>query len=265
MRREAVRAWLRRAVSDPRRADIGLCAASGTYYLFLSLGPLTALALSILPYTPVTETQLTEEALALAPAAFRQIIRAVAADVYAGSGLTLGLSLLLELWSGARFLASVVRGIAAVSGGSVGYLRRRLLGAGFTAVLLLFLLGDLSAQLFGRRLLALVRLRRPGGGTFLRAVLRLRMLLLPVGLTGLNALLFHSVSGRRGAGLPGALFSAGVWIVFARGYSWAMERFGLFGVYGSIAAVTVSLCWIYGSLYILFLGAWLNGLSGTGS
>ena len=47
-------------------------------------------------------------------------------------------------------------------------------------------------------------------------------------------------------------------MLFSRAYSWAMERFGLFGVYGSIAAAAASLYWIYVSLYILFAGAWVS-------
>lgn len=237
--------------SDPRRAELGLYAANGTYYLFLSLGPLTALLLSVLPYTPVTEQRMLDGVLSLAPAPLKRLVWAVVRDVYAGSGAVLGLSAALELWSGSRFLASVVRSIGVIGGApSGGYFRRRAMGAVYTAALLLFILFNLMLLLFGERLAALLSLDA--------SVLRLRPLVVLAGLAAGNALLF--ARGGRGAmaHLPGALLSAAGWLAYTRAYSWALERFRLFGVYGSIAVVSASVVWMYGSLYILFFGAWLD-------
>lgn len=257
-KKEDISRLFQRGRSDPRRADLGLYAANGSYYLFLSMGPLTALLLSILPYTPVTEQQLLDGVLAQAPAALRQLVYAVVRDIYAGSRAALSLSAVLELWSGARFLASVVRGVGAIGGAAPGgYFRRRAMGAVYTAALVAFILGNLTLLLFGERLLALTG---SGGAGLWGLVLRLRALIFLAGLTAGNALLFCRASGggRVRDRLPGALVAAAGWLLFSRIYSWALERFGLFGVYGSIAAVSVSLCWMYGSLYILFLGAWLG-------
>lgn len=262
MKKTDIAAFLRRAAADTRRRDLGLYAANGTYYLFLSLGPLTALLLAALPYTPLTEEQLMSGVLEVAPAAFRRLMQGVVRDVYAGSKAALGLSLLLELWSSARFLASVMRGVTALSGGTAaGYLRRRLLGAAYTAALVLFILGNMMLLVFGQRLLLAAERVCPGLMGLWEVVLRLRPLIFLMGLTAANALLFRFASGKRRGFrrvLPGAVLSAGGWLFFSRAYSWAMERFGLFGVYGSIAAAAVSLYWIYSSLYILFLGAWVT-------
>ncbi|MCC8358205.1 MAG: YihY/virulence factor BrkB family protein, partial [Oscillospiraceae bacterium] len=58
--------------------------------------------------------------------------------------------------------------------------------------------------------------------------------------------------------LPGAMGGAVVWLLFSQLYSWAVERFQLFSVYGSMAFVIVSLFWMYCSLYILFFAGWVN-------
>lgn len=247
--------FLRRAAADARFADIGLYAANGAYYLFLSLGPLTALLLALLPYTPLTEQQLLDGVLAYAPAATGLLVSAIVRDVYAASPAALSMSLGVELWSGARFLACVVRGIGAIGdGGRRGYLRTRLAGAALTAALALFILGNLMLLLFGRRL--------ESAFPALGQLMRLRALVFLAGLTGLNLLLYRCASGAGGLRrrAVGAAFAAVMWLAFSRLYSWALERFGVFGVYGSIAGVAVSLYWMYGSLYILFLGAWLGTL-----
>lgn len=264
MKTEGIAAFFRRAAADPRRSELSLHAAAGTYYLFLSLGPLTALLLAILPYTPLSEEQVLESVLAAAPTAFRRLMQGVVRDVYAGSKAVLGLSLVLELWSGAKFLAAVSRGVAAVTGGvRAGYLRRRAMGAAYTVVLLVFLLGDLMLLLFGQRLLLAAAQVCPELLGLWNAVVLLRPAIFFLGLTAANALLFRYTPRERGSlhrVLPGAAFSAAGWMLFSRSYSWAMEHFGLFGVYGSIAAAAASLYWIYISLYILFLGAWFSGL-----
>lgn len=263
MKKEDASALLRRGWADPRRGELSLFAANGAYYLFLSLGPLTALVLSALPYTPVTEQRLLTELQDLVPPALRQLVLGIVRDVYAGSAAALPLSMALELWSGARFLAGVTRGLGDLAGiPPGGYFRRRALGAVYTAALVLFVLGNMMLLRFGERLLLAVCRRYPGGGVFWALVLRLRPLLLLAGLTAGNVLLFRCGlrDTRLRASVPGAVFSAAAGLLFSRLYSWALERFGLFGVYGSIAAAAASLCWMYGSLYLLFLGAWINTL-----
>jgi uncharacterized BrkB/YihY/UPF0761 family membrane protein len=77
-------------------------------------------------------------------------------------------------------------------------------------------------------------------------------------------LLFSAVCRGQGRGflshVPGAAAAAAGSLVFSRGYSWAVGRFGLFGLYGSLAILSVSLFWMYGTVYILFFGAWLNAV-----
>lgn len=246
---------------DPVRADIGLYAASGALYFFLSLGPLLALLLSVLPWTPLKETQVLGRLLLGAPEPLTRLIDAVVGDIYAGAKATMGVSAVLELWSGARFLAGVVRGVGAVGGARPeGYIRRRIMGALYTAVLMLFLIANLTLLLFGEKLLAAAYERCPAGEWLWWILVRLRAVVLLGGLTAGNALLFCRASGgfRPREAFSGALFSAAGWMVYTRVFSWALERFGLFGVYGSIAAVSASIVWMNGSLYILFLGVWLS-------
>lgn len=215
--------------------------------------------LALLPYTPLTEEQLLG-LLSGAPAAFRRLVQGVVLDVYAGSKAALSLSLAAELWSGGRFLAAVSRGVAALAGHAApGGLKRRGLGALYTLTLIALFLGDLMLLVGGERLLLAAAAVMPGLLGLWELTLRLRPALFFAGLTAGNALLFRHAAGRRSlrAVLPGAALSAGSWMLFSRVYSGAAERFVSFGVYGSIAMAAVSLYWIYVSLYILFLGAWL--------
>lgn len=250
---------LRAMIRDPARADISLYATSGAYYLFLSLGPLIVLLLSILPHTPLGETEVMEFLLGYTPEAFRQMVYMILSQVYIGSPSAFGLSLAAELWSAGKFVSSLIRGIGELYDARrvTGFLRRRLVGALYTLGLILFLLANLILRLFGQTLLGLF----PALGRPLEMIPDLRWPLFLLGLTLLNTLLFCLVPRPRQKflrQLPGALLSAAGWLAFSALYSALVERFRFFSVYGSLTIIILSLFWMYCSLYILFLGAWLN-------
>ena len=257
MNGKSVMQKLRWASEEYSRANLWLYATSGAYYLFFSLGPLAVLLLGLLPYLPFTEQELLDVLLGYAPGPFQELIHSLVSGIYRGSATALGVGIVIELWSAGKFLSLVLRGVGQIYDGQAygGYLRRRLMGALYTAILIVLVLGNLVLLFAGERLLT-------GAGP-LGALLRARGLLFFAVVTVLNALLFRYVPRKElrfRAQLPGAAFSAATWLAFSRVYSWAVERFGFYSIYGGLAIVIISLFWMYCSLYLLFLGAWLNTL-----
>lgn len=256
---------LRVTLRDPVLTDISLFATSGAYYLFLSLGPLLVLMLSIVPYTPLTEDQVLNMLLEFAPDAFRQLIDTIVSQVYTGSFTALGLSLLVELWSAGKFFSSLMRGIGEIYDGSrfTGFFRRRIYGALFTLILILLILISILLTVFGESALRLVETYVPPLAHPIRLILRLHWPVFLVGMTLVYALMFRFIpknSIRFPAHLPGAFLAALGWLGFSQLFTLLAERFQFFSVYGSLAIIILSMFWMYCSLYILFLGAWLNTL-----
>lgn len=249
-----------------RQNDLWLYASSGTYYLFFSLGPLAVLVLGLLPYMPFTEQELSDALLRYMPGPFQELVHTLVSGAYAGSAAALGVGAVTELWSAGNFLSLLMRGVGQIYDGESrgGYLHRRLVGALYTAVLLALILGNTALLLGGERLLYAMAADRWAG---LWTLLRLRGLLFLAAVTVVVALLYRYVPRRELSfrrQLPGAAFAAVSWLAFSRLYSWAVERFRFFSVYGGLAIVILSLFWVYCSLYLLFLGAWLNALRENG-
>lgn len=242
------------------QANLGLYATSGAYYLFFSLGPLVVLVLGLFPYLPFSQQQLQDALLGLlgyAPTSVQRLIEDLVDGVYAGSAAALGIGLVTELWSASKFLSQVMRGVGQIYDGKVygNFLLRRLLGALFTAALLALILGNVALLFIGEKLIPIAQLWS--------VVLRLRGLLFFVMVTIINALLFSTVPHKKlrfVRQLPGAAFSAAAWLAFSRIYSWAVDRFGFYSIYGGLAIVIISLFWMYCSLFLLFLGAWFNAV-----
>ncbi|MCD7845715.1 MAG: YihY/virulence factor BrkB family protein [Oscillospiraceae bacterium] len=243
---------------------LGLYATSGAYYLFLSLWPLAMLFLSLLPYTSISQQQLLNLLLGYAPEPFQRFMALIAADIYDSSAAALGFGLAAELWSGGKFLSALISGIGHIYDGDGqrgSGLRRRLLGAVYTGLLVLLTVGELGLLFFGRRLLGAASLRHPRLSRLFRLLTWLRCPVFLAGVSAMALLLFRRLPRRKlplRRLLPGAVGGAAVWLLFSQLYSWAVERFQLFSVYGSMAFIIVSLFWLYCSLYILFFAGWVN-------
>ena len=263
MKGKAILEKLRWASDEFGGANLWLYAASGAYYLFFSLGPLAVIILALMPYLPVIPA---EELLVMVaeytPPQFEQMVEQLVNELYAGSALAFGVGLVVEVWSAGQFFGLVMGGLGHIYDGGHrgGYLRRRLLGALYTLILVALVLGNMALLFVEKRLQPQ---RGPDGSAFWAIVLRGRSTVFMIALTVIIALLFRYVPKRELhfiRQLPGAAFSALTWLAFSRVYSWAVARFSLFSVYGSLAIVIISLFWMFCSLYILFLGAWLNTL-----
>lgn len=247
-------------VAEYGQANIGLYATSGAYYLFFSLGPLVVLLLGLLPYLPFSQQDLQDALLGLlgyAPQPMRELVESLVDGVYAGSTAALGIGVVVELWSAGKFLSQVMRGIGQIYDNRVtgSFLFRRLLGALYTAALLALILGNVTLLFAGEKLIPIARLWS--------VVMHLRGVTFFVTVTVVNALLFSTVPRKRlrfARQLPGAAFSAAAWLLFSQVYSWAVDRFGFYSVYGTLAIVIISLFWMYCSLFLLFLGAWFNAV-----
>lgn len=264
MDREKLAEKLRWAAEEYSKADLWLYATSGAYYLFFALGPLVVVVLGLLPYLPFTEQELANALLQYTPLPFRELISTLVSSVYAGSAAALSVGLVAELWSAGRFVSMVLRGVGQIYDGRAhgSYLRQRLLGALCTAALIVLVLGNLVLLFFGEKLLTAVGYVPSRAGLW-AILLRLRVLLFFAVVTVINALMFRYVPKKEltfRRQLPGAAFSAATWLAFSQVYSWAVERFRFYSIYGGLAIVIISLFWMYCSLFLLFLGAWFNAL-----
>lgn len=245
------------------RAHISIFAASSAFYLFLSLVPLAMLFLCLLPFTSLTQGMILQPLLNYAPSQFQQLINTIVSQVYAGSLSALSLSVIAELWSASRFFVCLAQGVGEIYEGyqDQSFFRMRLHGIFYTGLLILFVVLDFLIVVFGEYLIHLIGSYFPYYVGFWKALLRLRGLIFIAYLTCYNAMLFGSLPRKNlrfREQLPGAAFSAIVWFIFSKLYSMLIDIFHIFGIYGNLTMIIISLVWIYYSMYILYLGAYLN-------
>lgn len=253
---------LRRIRETMGLRQISNIAAATAFWFFLSLVPMVMLAVSILPYTPLTREQLLSLVQTAVPDSVSDLIGVIVNDVYRGGAGILSISVLATVWSAARGFASLIRGLEEIyrQESRSGYLIRRFRGVLYTVFMLVFMLLSILLGGFGRQLMLLVERYLPSSQWLFSELLHFRFLLVIAGLTVFFTGIFCWGTGERlpiREALPGAAFAALGWSALTWVFS-AWVSTGGYGTYGSLATVIVVMLWLYYSMYVLLLGACLN-------
>ena len=248
---------------DLARTEPGLYAASGAYFLFLSLIPLSALACSVLPLTSLTREMVLEHLSAVLPEALEELLREILDQVYGNGAAAVSLSALLTLWSASKAFLGLIQGLDRIFGGEKagGYLRLRAVSGLYTLALLLVVLLSLFLALFRRRLIRLLASLWPPGGGLLLSLLRMRYFLAMLFLALFFALLYTFLPSRRlpfRRQLPGAMLAALLWMLLTWLFGSSVKGLGGVTLYGSLATAVLALFWVYLCMYLILLGAFVN-------
>ncbi len=256
-------ARLRGFFRDLAGMEPGLYAASGAYFLFLSLIPLTALACSLLPLTPFTREAVLDQLSAVLPEAMEELLREILEQVYGSGAAAVSLSALLTLWSASKAFLGLIQGLDRIFGGETpgGFLRHRAVSGFCTLALLLAVILSLLIALFRRRLIRFLASVWPPGSGALLSLLRIRFFLAMVALALFFALLYTFLPSRRQRflrQLPGAMLAALLWMLLTWLFGSSVKGLGGVTLYGSLASAVLALFWVYLCMYLILLGAFFN-------
>ena len=257
------RAWTKRLFRELAETELGLYAASGAYFLFLSLIPLTALVCSVLPMTPLTREMVLEYLSTVLPDALEELLREILDQVYGNGAAVFSLSALLTLWSASKAFLGLIQGLDRICGGGKtgGFLRLRAVSGLYTLALLLTVILSLLFALFRRRLIRLLAAVWPPGSGVLLSLLRMRYFLAMMLLALFFALLYTFLPSRRMRflrQLPGAMLAALLWMLITWLFGSYVTGLGGVTLYGSLASAVLALFWVYLCMVLILLGAFVN-------
>ncbi len=241
------------------RLNIPVYAAHAGYFMILALFPMLVLLMSLLRYTGIAVSTLTDLLQGIIPQALMPAAKRLILNTYQStSGMVISLSALVALWSASRGIYGLQTGLNAVYHVTEdrGFFYTRTVSALYTVLFLAVLLLTLVLSVFGSSLAHLL------AGSFLAQVLNLRFFLLLILQTALFTAMYMVFPNRHNRfwdALPGALFSSLGWLIFSDLYSIYVEHFtGYANIYGSVYAVALSMLWLYCCISILLYGGALN-------
>ena len=238
--------------------NISAHAAASAFYMFLSLVPFVALITTILPLTGLQQDKLFEIISRYIPSAMQALINSTLTDIYSASDAVLPISVITTIWLSSRAFSSLIRGVEDIADSPrySSYLKRSLLACIYTIGLISVMVILLFLLVFGHRLSTLPLL-----SPFVRLIIELRFLVAAIILSLVFIAVYYWVPGMRlkiTELLPGAATASGAWLLFTWMFSLYIVYSGGFSTYGNLAAIIITLLWMYWCMYIILLGAYLN-------
>lgn len=243
--------------------NITAYASSCAFFIFLSLIPMIMLLLAILPYTPVDPELLTKWVLEEFPAGTGSFIVSILEEVSNRSIGLISVSAVMTLWSAGKGINSLIAGFNAIDRtfDKRNGLWVRVIACLYTLVFLAGVLLMLIVVVCGKFI------REVSTGAFPRlagafeVMLHFRTLI-SIGVLSILFMLCYSLlpykKHKFREQFPGAVLAATVWTGYSYLFSFYINRFGAFSMYGSLTAIIILMVWLYMCMYFLFLGDNLN-------
>lgn len=246
-----------------KKKNISSFAASTAFFFFLSVVPMLIMICTIIPYTPLTEEDLVEAVTDLTPDQADPLVESLISEVYDKSAGILSVAIVATVWSAAKGVMALMRGLNAINGVEEerNYFLVRVIASFYTVVMLVVVILSLFVMVFGDQLVTLALHRLPQLQTLVSFAMNFRFLLVWAVLSVLFAAVYAYVPDRKRhfkEQIPGAVFSAVVWSIFSWGFSIYLNYNNSYGIYGSLSIIIIVLLWMYFCMYIILVGAYLN-------
>ncbi len=243
--------------------NISTYASSIAFFFFLSVVPMLIVVCTIIPFTPLTEENLVELVTDILPDQVDPLAESLISEVYDKSGGILSVALIATIWSAAKGVMALMRGLNAVNDVEEkrNYIVVRIIASFYTLVMLVVVILSLVVMVFGDQVVALTLHRIPQLQKVVSFAMNFRFLLVWAVLAVLFAAVYAYVPDKKLAfreQIPGAVFSAVVWSVFSWAFSYYVTYGNSYGIYGSLSIIIIVLLWMYFCMYIIMIGAYMN-------
>lgn len=247
----------------------GAYAAQAAYFFVLSLIPIFLLLLTMVQFTPVTETDVMKAALRLFPDTVVPLITNIVTQLYHPGGI-IPLTILVALWSAGKGVLSMTSGLNCIYSNieTRNYLYLRLRASLYTVIFLVAIMLSLIISVFGNSISAIVYQHVPFLSKVVDFIIRIRTFVSLIVLTVFWDLVYKFLPNRGEHGkttlkrqLPGAVFTACGWLLISFFFSVYLDVFtGFSSMYGSFTTIILIMLWLYGCMYIILLGGEVNAL-----
>ena len=149
--------------SQMKKQNISAYASSTAFFLFLSVIPMLMVVCAVIPYTPVTEQNLVTALTDVTPDIADAMVESLVVDVYESSVGILPVALIAMVWSAAKGVMALMRGLNAVNGVDEkrNYFVIRFIASFYTLIMLVVLILSLFFIVFGNQLVDIALHRIP--------------------------------------------------------------------------------------------------------
>ncbi len=248
------------------RDEITVYAAQASFFIVIAFFPFIMLLLTLIQFIPaINKSDLLAILVRIMPDMLDSLVIGIVDDLYIKSpGTILSITALVALWSAARGVMGIERGLNRIYGTfeKRNYIVRRLICSFYTLIFMVVCVVSLVLLVFGTSIQNLFVRIFPLLGSVARHVISFRSLLAKImcfdSCVGLYTVLPKKKQKPRNQ-IPGAAFSTVCWLLFSYAFSLYFTNFSNFSyMYGSLTAIVLLMLWLYFCICILFIGAEIN-------
>lgn len=243
---------------------MGAYAASCAYFLILSFVPFFMIVAAVSQRTNVDVGAFTDAVLAVVPSGLKDYVTTIIQEVNGKAYVYMPLSLLILVWSAAKFVHALSNGLNVISKvkETRGWFFLRFRSMLYVVLFLLLVIGALLAAFYGRRLQTGLGASHPFLIELMEFGRTYGVLFAYLGLIFVFLLIYKLLPNCHysfRSQLPGALIVSTVWMFFSYLISLYYEHNDNFNaIYGSLTGIILSMIWMYFCCYFLLVGAELN-------
>ncbi len=243
--------------------NLNAYASSCAFFVFLSLVPTFILFITIIPYTPIKASMITDLVSNELPAGMANFINSIISEIYAKSYGTISLAAITTLWSAGKGINALITGFNAIDryADRRNWIILRAVSCLYTLLFLVSIIAVLLFMVYGNIASDLILTHYPNLKHLFGILIKFRTIITITFITVILMLCYAMLPYKKhkfSEQLPGAFFSAIGWTGFSYFFQLYVNHYNAFGMYGSLTMIIILLMWLYVCMYIVLLGANLN-------
>lgn len=249
-----------------KKDNVSAFAAQAAFFIIMCIFPFFSVLLTLIKYLPISQKLVTETIMNIIPKTFEPMAENILEELFVQSYSTtvLSLSVVLAVWSAAKAVLAIIRGLNSVFHveDKRNYFVLRLLSSMYTIILISAIVVSLLLIVFGNQIYYALKKDFPMVAGFISVFIKQKLILSICILTLFFMMIYRLVGIKHSSPftlIPGAIFSSISWIGMSYVFSLYIDKYSNFSyTYGSLATLVLFMFWIYFCMYLLFVGAEIN-------
>lgn len=243
------------------KRDLSAYAGQAAFFMMLSFFPFLMFFFALLDRTPLTETEFSAWMMSVIPESFWGLISTFAQEIYEGSSSgRLSVTIVMAIFLSAKAFISLQNGLNSMYQvrETRNIVLREVYAMIYSVVFALMLLLVLGLLVFGNYIYELLFDWLP----MWEGMVHFRMLICIPILFLFFWVLYIALPNKKQKfrkQIPGAVIAAAGWIIFSEAFSIYVNHFTRYATfYGTMTLVALCMVWLYGCMYVLFAGGFIN-------
>ena len=238
-------------------------ASSIAFFIFLSIIPMVMLLFAIIPYTPAKPDILIEWIYNEFPHQSADYFVSIVNEI---SGRSIGLisvTAITTLWAAGKGINSLIAAFNAIDKNTDkrNGILVRIISSLYTLMFLGAVIVILVIVVGGNVLKEFIIQHIPVASGVFSALVNFRSLI-SIGMMSFLFMICYSLlpykKHKFRETFPGAILSSLVWTGFSYLFSFYIDKFNAFSMYGSLTTIIITLFWLYSCMYIMLIGCNMN-------